>query len=86
MTLSAFGRPVGAPRSGLPVDELQTPELLFARKYTGVDQFQYDGREVRCENAATAAHATPGSGLCRPGARRSGSSGTAWLRDSRRRT
>jgi hypothetical protein len=42
-SVSAVGE---APRNGSPVDELVTPELLFARKYTGTDRFHYDGRHA----------------------------------------
>ena len=42
-SVSAVGE---APRTGLPVDELPAPELLFARKYTGADQLHYDGRHA----------------------------------------
>ncbi len=39
--------PVGeAPRTGEPVEDLRTPELLFARKYTASDEFHYDGRHA----------------------------------------
>lgn len=33
-----------APRRGDPVDELRTPEQLFADKYTGGGGFRHDGR------------------------------------------
>ena len=42
-SVSAVGE---VPRNGAPVEELVTPELLFARKYTGADQLHYDGRHA----------------------------------------
>ena len=33
-----------APRRGEPLDQLRTPERLFADKYTGGGDFRYDGR------------------------------------------
>ncbi|KPM53136.1 pyridoxamine 5-phosphate oxidase [Frankia sp. CcI49] len=35
-----------APRSSTPDPELEKPELLFARKYTGRDEMHYDGRHA----------------------------------------
>ncbi|CUU55409.1 Pyridoxamine 5'-phosphate oxidase [Parafrankia irregularis] len=34
------------PRSGAPDPDLETPELLYARKYTGGDRMHYDGRHA----------------------------------------
>lgn len=40
-------QPVGeVPRTGEPNAELAVPEQLFARKYTGSDQMQHDGRHA----------------------------------------
>lgn len=42
-TLEGVG---SAPRTAEPDAELAAPELLFARKYTGRDEFHYDGRHA----------------------------------------
>nr|MDT0665106.1 hypothetical protein [Micromonospora sp. DSM 115978] len=34
------------PRTGTPNAELEGPERLFARKYTGRDEMHYDGRHA----------------------------------------
>lgn len=34
------------PRTGSPEPELETPELLYSRKYTGRDTMYYDGRHA----------------------------------------
>ncbi|GAB2960943.1 pyridoxamine 5'-phosphate oxidase family protein [Streptomyces pseudoechinosporeus] len=45
--LLGSARVVGeVPRKGEPLDELATPERLFADKYTGGGDFRYDGRHA----------------------------------------
>jgi hypothetical protein len=43
--LRGRAEPVGeVPRTGSPCQELELPELLFARKYLGRDEMRHDGR------------------------------------------
>jgi hypothetical protein len=42
-TASAVGE---VPRTGAPLPELDEPERLFARKYSGSDQMHWDGRHA----------------------------------------